>query len=157
MILTRGALVAPAQNLGVARGRAYVSFALQAAVIAKFSAHQILNPAGSGVSAMVTTARGFKTAAGLVDYNVGNAALTTPVAQIVAVRPGGPAPAVTIFQDALAALGTAVAKTQGTTTQGNLIWSGFAYQLDPGNGLVLVDETANEAMTCEFWWVESPL
>jgi|SRR5271166_1360176 len=128
--------------------------ATQAAVAAKFSLVQLLNPPGSLVTVVILgVTDGVTAVAGEVRWN--NTAGATLIGTGKATRGGVANSSAQVYTDAQTALAGTVVQNilAGDSLQLSTLQSGL-YVLDPGVGIQIDLTIVNTALTTNFLWAE---
>jgi len=139
-------------------GHLFTTTCVQAAVSARNSVCQLVNPSGSSVVMVVNTFRCWLGTAGLAQLTVNNTARTTLIGGGTPLNLGGGGTSSgQVYQDTIASLGTALSTYNvGTTPASGVMAVGQYIVLGAGSGLEVEVQTVNIQLNCEFYWYERP-
>lgn len=142
----------------IRRGRAFSSGGSIGPIAGNYSQHQILNPAGSGVNALLHQIDANSSGNDSPDLRTYNTALTTLIRQGANLLIGGTAAlcAHRVNTDPLQS-GTQVSNYFLAANVPRLLVGHWYAELGPGEGLVLGANTPNLVMYGNFMWIEIPL
>ncbi len=141
--------------------RRALSFAggrLVSALAANFSEVQLINPAASGVVVLVYKANVGAPAGVTVQLRSHGANLTTDAGAGTNLDIGGAAAASHVRTDQVgAASGALISELHRPTNTDVDRFPLWLAQLDAGEGIVITTDAVNQAVSAEFFWVETPV
>ncbi len=152
-----------ARDLGFVRDfwlneiRAGRGFALgdnQAAGAGLLSQIQLINPAASGVTILVRRVTASKPTAGAMLLKTHNVGLATDVGAGVNLLAGAAAGAGHVREVAGAEIGNSVSRFQVPANTPIELVIDWSWEIGEGEGIVVVDLTANETPTVTYEWAE---
>lgn len=132
-------------------GRAFSGSASQGAVAGEYSHVQLLNPAGSGVQAIVAQLRAKVAVASTIELRLYDTGLTTDAGAVANLLAGGAAGASHVRrQTNVAGLGSTLSLYYLAANTPTVLWPSWGPELAPGKGVLVLCATVNIEMTLEF-------
>jgi len=138
-------------------GRAFIKGTVLAASVGNFSEIQLLNPAGSGVNAVVFNLIAHDDLSANIQIRRHDAALATLVGAGVNLNIGGAAGACVLRTATPAALdGTLLTVYNSNNSLNATRFQWWVCELAPGVGVIGTPDIVNDEMSAEFRWIEIP-
>lgn len=136
-------------------GRAFLRGKLLAASVGNYNELQFLNPAASGVTAIVRACFAGTGVGDYVQVRTHNAALATLVGQGVNLAAGGAAGLAAVRSATPAAPdGTLAAEIYTAAGALNSIVPEWLFELDAAEGILITTGNTNVALAATYYWIE---